>query len=51
LRQCDSYDLRCSVGAIRFDAARHANVAAPLADADALMYAQKQRRNLPQDRG
>jgi len=39
------YELRYSVGAVQFDAARHANVAALMAEADALMYAQKQQRS------
>jgi diguanylate cyclase (GGDEF)-like protein len=39
------YDISFSVGAVQFDAARHADVAALMAEADALMYEQKQRRS------
>lgn len=38
------YDLRYSFGVLEFDSARHASLAALMAQADALMYEQKQRR-------
>lgn len=38
------YDLRYSVGAVEFDATRHGDVAALIAEADAMMYEQKRRR-------
>ncbi len=38
------YDILFSVGSLQFDPARHADVAALMADADALMYEQKHRR-------
>ena len=37
------YDLTYTVGSVRFDAARHAGIADLLNEADALMYAAKQR--------
>ncbi|MFN0316640.1 MAG: sensor domain-containing diguanylate cyclase [Burkholderiales bacterium] len=42
------YDLRYRVGAVQFDATRHSNIAALMAEADTLMYEQKQQGNLSQ---
>lgn len=39
------YDLCYSVGAVEFDAAHHVDIAALVADADALMYEQKAQRS------
>jgi diguanylate cyclase (GGDEF)-like protein len=38
------YTIRFSVGALAYDASRHASVTALLAEADALMYERKRRR-------
>jgi diguanylate cyclase (GGDEF)-like protein len=38
------YDLLYSVGSVQFDASRHADIAALMADADSVMYEQKRNR-------
>lgn len=43
------YDLCYSVGAVQFDPARHANIAALMSAADALMYEHKRLRKLTQE--
>ena len=41
------YDIMFSVGTVEFDATRHAGIAELMAEADALMYADKARRRQP----
>jgi diguanylate cyclase (GGDEF)-like protein len=45
------YDILYSVGAVQFDAARHADITAMMAEADTLMYEQKKRGRSAVDDG
>ena len=45
------YDIAYSVGAVQFDTRRHADIEGLMAEADAVMYQQKKRRQTAIDTG